>query len=311
MNRLLKAVLLILPGIFLMGATSVFGQLLPDTNKITHPFRSTFNINSPTTTMADRYGFEFHIRHRFGLIKADQTIIKDFLGTDLTANIQFSFAVPITSSLMVGVGRAKTNRAYDINVKQLLMQQTVDNKHPVAIAAYFDVAIQSGDFRNIAPNTFFSDSITPFENKFNHRLSYISQLLISRKFGNLMSLQISPAFIYRNLVPVGENNYSFAVPIGGVIRTTKSSSFIFEATWLYNYEPGNNLYPFFIGYEFGTTGHVFQIIAGTSAQMLQQDLYTTDPSNYDKTEFLLGFNIKRTFWSKKKIQRNAEKNLGL
>ncbi len=282
---------------------SAVAQLPEDENIITNTFRNTIHINIPTTTIPGRYGFEFQLRHRFGSIKTDRTVVTDFLGTDLNANIQFGFAFPVGNTTMFGLSRAKSGKTYTVLGKQVIMRQRVDNRYPVSLAIYADVGVNTAEFKNVAPNTYFEDSVTPFKNKFTHRLTYTTQLLVSRKFGERLSLQLSPAFIYLNLVPAGMVNYTMALPLSLAVKTGTYSSFLLEYAYVINYRTENKLYPVSLGYEFGTAGHVFQIIASSSASLLEGNLYTAEQCNYIKGEFFLGFNMKRTFWHKKKIKR--------
>ncbi|MBL7923880.1 MAG: hypothetical protein JNL88_06755 [Bacteroidia bacterium] len=268
-------------------------------------FRNSILINAPSTAVMNPNSFEFQIRHRFGLMQPDLQLIKDFLGTDLTANIQFRFAFPLGKKMMFGAGRAKYNKTYDVFVKRLILQQR-EGGPAFALALYGAGAIRSTEFKEVAPNTFFEDGTTPFKNKFNHRLQYTGMLLVSRNFNHLLTLQFSPAFVYRNLAEAGESNYSFAIPIGGSIRTGLSSSLIFEYAYLIRYETENKLHPLSIGIEFGTTGHTFQIIASSTTALTDAETYCSSPSDYDQGEFLLGFNLKRTFWHKKKIMRQQQ-----
>ena len=287
---------------------SAVAQLTENENIITHTFRNTIHINTPTTTIPSRYSFEFQLRHWFGNIKADRTIVTDFLGTDLSANIQFGFSFPVGNTTMFGVNRTKSGKTFTLLGKQMIMRQHADNRYPVSLAVYADVGIQTTEFKNVAPNTYFEDGVTPFENKFTHRLSYNTQLLISRKFGKHLALQLSPAFIYQNLVPAGRENFTTVLPVSGAVRTGMYSSLLFEYAYVINSHTENKLYPVSLGYEFGTTGHVFQIIASSSAGLLEGNIYTVEQYNYIKGEFFLGFNMKRTFWNKKKIKRLSRQN---
>ena len=267
-------------------------------------FRNTININFPTTTMIAPRSFEFQIRHRFGSLKPDKTVITDFLGFDATANIHFLFDMALGKKTMISVGRLKTDKTFELGIKRNFLNQVEDNSTPFSLSGYADVSIKTISFNKIPPNTFFEDSITPFKNKFTHRLHYVSQLLISKKFDNLLSLQLSPALIYRNLVAINESNLTFAIPLSGTIKTGLFTSILFEYAYLINYTTENNLHPISIGFEFGTAGHIFQLIASSTAGLSETEIYTSTPIDYSRGEFLLGFNIRRTFVKKPKTITN-------
>jgi hypothetical protein len=244
--------------------------------------------------------WEFHIRHRFGNIGLDSTIITNFLGTDLIANIHFGFVFSLGKNMYAACGRTKSGKTYDAEIKRLLFRQTDDNTMPVSIAAYLECAIMSDQFKPVPKYAYFGDGTTSFAYKFNHRFSYNSQLIISRNFSEKFAMQITPVLIYQNLTPVNTDNYTFALPISGVLRTSLSTSIIFEYAYRFNNKPSNNVYPASLAFEVGTVSHVFQIVLSSNNQLNEQGVYTSDPYNYLKGQYLLGFNLKRTFWYKKK-----------
>lgn len=297
----------IIPLILLISSKISQAQSLQELSSAPPAFRSSININTPTNTFIKKRSFEFQIRHRFGMITPDEAVIKDFLGMDLTANIQFAFQVPLGSKTMLGVSRTKSGKTYSMQIKRALMIQNESGTRPVSVSFYTAADANSNDFSKVQPNTYFSDGTTPFENKFDHRLSYNSQLIFSRRVHERISLQLSPGIIYRNLVSVREENLTGFIPLSGTVKSGTFSSFLFEYAYLINHITENNLHPVSIGYEFGTAGHVFQITVSSSPALNETELYTSTPCNYDKGEFYLGFNIRRVFWQKKKLQRDLLK----
>lgn len=263
-------------------------------------FRSIQLINMQTTEVIPQKGFDFSIRHRFGMIGADSSMYQQFLGLDLPANIRFGFAFPILKNLYVGAGRTKTGKTIDFEAKYLIFRQTEDNKMPLSIAAYFNMGIMTDKFPKVPNYAYFSDSITPFEYKFSHRLAYNIQVIIARKFSERISFQIAPVIIYKNYVPANAENLTFSIPVGGSIKTGLKSSVIFEYAYRFNNRPGNNDYPLSIAWESGTVGHTFQIVISSTSELLEQDAYTKKSFNYLKGNFALGFNMRRVFWYKKK-----------
>lgn len=259
-------------------------------------FRSTQLVNVQTTEVLSPGGFEFVITHRFGMIGTDKSIVKQFLGLDLPSNIRIGFALPLTERLYIGCGRTKHNKTVDAEGKYLLFRQTEDNEMPVSIAAYFNGAVGTDEFPDVPAGAYFSDSITPFSYKFPHRLSYNSQIIIGRKFTEKFSFQLAPVFIYKNLVNPGDDNYTIALPVSGIFKTGTNSSLIFEYAYRFNNRPAYNAYPLSIAWEFGTVGHIFQIVISSTNEIIEQDIYTKNSFNYLKGNFTLGFNIKRTFW---------------
>lgn len=263
-------------------------------------FANTQLINVQTTEMLPKGGWELKIQHRFGVIGTDSSIYHQFLGLDLPANIRLGLAFPISARWYWGIGRTKIDKTFDLESKFLVLKQAKNYGSPISMALYGNVMIRTDPFPSEPDNSFFADSTTAFEYKFNHKLSYNAQLIFSRKFGNRLSLQVAPVFIYENLVEVGRDNYTVALPISGRFRFGMlSSSIIFEyAPVLYN-TTDKFMDPLSIGVEFGTAGHVFQLMLSSTNYILEKNIYTRPSADYTKGEFSLGFNIKRTFWSRK------------
>jgi hypothetical protein len=286
----------------LSGFVQVSAQdlALEENGTVTDAFRSTILINAQTTTMSVPHSFDFTIRHRFGTFGFDRNGIRNFFGLDLVANIRFGFVVPLTVSTYIGAGRTKNGKMYDVEIKHLLFTQTQDNTIPVTAALYVNASINTDDFLPVPKYAYFADGSTDFNYKFNHRLTYNSQLIVSRKFGEKFSFQLNPSFVYKNLVPAGIENYTLVVPLGGAYKTGISSSVLIEYAYRFNNKPSGKLYPLSLAMEFGTVGHVFQLVVSSTQELLEQQQCSGEVSAYTNGKLLLGFNLKRTFWKKEK-----------
>ncbi|MCC7302613.1 MAG: hypothetical protein IT233_08225 [Bacteroidia bacterium] len=262
-------------------------------------FRGNTLINLQTTEGVSPRSFDFTIKHRFGGIGFDSSAWQQFFGLDLPANIRFGFGLPINSRLSVGAGRTKYGKTVDVEVKYVLLQQTEDGKRPVSLAAYFNTAIRTGKFPKVPEEAYYADSVTPFKYEFPHRFLYNTQLIVARKMSEKLSLQLVTGMVYRNLSEPGVDNHTIYAGLGGVFRYKENAAILFEYTWTANRQPSNDAYPLSLGWEFGTAGHVFQIVISSSSELLEQDLYTIDNLDYLKGKFTLGFNIKRTTWIQK------------
>lgn len=263
-------------------------------------FISTKLLNSQTTNVLPKGGWQLIIEHRFGIIGSDSTIYQEFLGFDLPANIRLGAAFPISDRWYWGFGRTKVDKTIDLESKYLLLRQTDDNRTPVSVAGYINIMLRTDPFPDEPPNSFFADSLTAFEYKFSHKLSYNTQLIVSRKFGDRLSLQVAPVLIYENLVEIGRENHTIALPVSGRYRFgLLNTSLIFEYAPVLTNKTNDFVNPISLGVEFGTAGHVFQLMVSSSNHILEKNLYTRPAGDYTDGEFSLGFNIKRTFWSKK------------
>ncbi len=263
-----------------------------------NPFKNKQLINAQTTVIPE--GFDFTIMHRFGKIGLNDEFYKQFLGFDLPANVRFSLSYKLSDRSYIGVGRTKVGKTVDIEGKYVFLKQTDNNSMPISVALYNNTGLNTDAYRGESPVAFFGDSISPFENKFVHRLSYNTQLIIARKFNDRISLQLSPTLVYKNLVEgMEESHHTFVLPFSGRYQYSFGSAILFEYAYKLNNTSEDNLdNPFSIGFEFGTAGHVFQVFLSNSYYIRETNIYTEEPYNfYDRpNEFVLGFNIRRVWW---------------
>jgi len=275
-------------------------QEMPTDDYVSNIFNNNLIVNAQTTETISKGSFEFRIQHRFSemdLNNFQESVLQNFLGFDGFANIRLSFAFALSDNLQIGIGRTKIGKVVDFDVKYRLLKQK-ETSTPISMTFYFDTGISTKDFSQIGPGDFFSDLKTPFKNKFAHRITYNTQLLLSKKFGEKLSLELNPTFIYKNLVPAGYNNFIVAVAFGGRYKTGFKSYIVFEFSPKFNNRKNNYTDPLSIGYEIGTAGHTFQVFLSNTNHILEQNMYFSQPFDYTNGKILIGFNIKRTFWNK-------------
>lgn len=255
-------------------------------------------INTQTTETVTKGSFEFRIQHRFGAFNVNdfnESVFDEFLGFDGSANIKFSFVYALTDNLQLGFGRSKINKVYDFEGKYRLLRQK-EFGNPLSISAYFSTGLSAVDFPEVGPNEFQDDLTTPFEYKFAHRFTYNGQILLSKKFGNYVSLELNPTVIYKTLVDPGVDNYVFGATFGGRIKIGLTSAVLFEYTTKFNDRKNDFHDPVSLGFEIGTAGHAFQFFVSNTNQIIEQRMYFSSPLDFTNGDLLLGFNIKRTFW---------------
>jgi hypothetical protein len=269
---------------------------------ITNVFNYGLVVNIQTTETVPKGAFELRIQHRFGaldLTEFKESIIDEFLGFDGSANIRFGFSFGISDRLQIGIGRTKINKVFDFEGKYKILKQKEMNGNPISATLYFNAAVSTSRFPEVGPNEFFEDLETPFDYKFSHRFTYNAQVLISKKIGENLSLELNPSILYKNLVIPGDKNLVFATSFGGRLKTGITSSIIFEFTKKFNNRNNNYTDPISLGYEIGTAGHSFQMFITTSNEITEQGMYFSQPLDYTEGQLLLGFNLKRTFWNGK------------
>ena len=141
------------------------------------------------------------------------------------------------------------------------------------------------------------ESINYFQS-FSHRVVYDLQLVIGRKFSDRFSLQVTPSWIHRNLVPFGQNNDLISLGLAARVQVSRTMALLLDMTAPFdsNYTTDNGYYmPLGIGFEFDTGGHVFQVNITNARGMIETDYIPNTRSNWADGEFRLGFTISRLF----------------
>ena len=286
MKKLLINFLLLL---FITG--SVFAQGTTKEKKkntpVSFPWDSELLIDNQTTLIPPAKTLECIIQHRFGMINKNG--FSDLFGLYAPgANIRIGINYTPVKKLTIGYGLTKKNMYSDFQVKWVLLQQTRSNSVPVAIAVFGDFAIDGRSNRSFGTTYKFID-----------RFSYFSQLIVSRKFSEWLSLEITGSFTHYNMVASKKNHDKIGVGVNGQIKFTPQSSVLFQydapLKIINNSKQSSGLSKanFAFGYQVETSGHSFQIYFTTANGILPQDIYLNNQNDWRKGDFMLGFTITR------------------
>lgn len=267
----------------------------PSRSKVKEIFYGTRCVNNHTVMQVGKKVLAYRISHRFGTLQKDQ--LYNFLGLDGPASISFMFDYGIRDNLMIGVGRDQLNKVYNGYVKYNILDQQ-DGGMPVTVAVYGKANIISARDEGAVINGF-----DRYKN-FAHRMSYVTQILIARKFGQRLALQVAPTYIHHNLVEASaDKNDIFAIAAMGQVKLRKRLGLSFE----YSYAFGNYAVPrttdpkglfnsASIGLDIVTGGHVFQLMLVNSVPINEAWSIPFTRQNILKGDIRLGFNISRNFW---------------
>ncbi|WP_433811659.1 DUF5777 family beta-barrel protein [Flavobacterium johnsoniae] len=247
--------------------------------KVTSAFKALKIVNLESTKLAAKGDLYFVVAHRFGSIKDG---FEGFYGLD-NANTQIKFIYGLTNGLNLSAARSEF--AYDFATKYMLFPQIKDG-FPVTIAG----------FNSLSINNTLKESLYP-KLQFKDRLTYVAQLLISRKFSEKLSLEIVPSFFHQNFVDdADQSNSQYAIGFGGRYKFAKRWSLNMDYAAHLNRAP-NSLYknPFSIGFDLETGGHVFQMHF-TSSQAIDEAGYLgRTTGDWTKGDIFFGFNLARVF----------------
>lgn len=251
----------------------------------TATFKSTRLINGHSIERMPGGQLDFRICHRFGPINSGAY---NLWGLD-QANMHLGFEYGITDWVMVGVGRGTYEKAYDGFLKFSLLRQSKGERNmPVSVSLFTSVA-----YATVKLN--LPGEVSPWD-----RMSYVTQLLVARKFNERFSFEINPTYVHRNMVTEEvDPNDSWAIGAGFRFKLTKRMSL--NAEYYYIIPPANDFRsvktynPLAIGVDIETGGHVFNIMVTNSLPIIEKGFIGETTDSWSNGGIRLGFNLSRVF----------------
>lgn len=224
------------------------------------------------------------IMHSFGIVTNG---VQDLFGLDGAANIRFGADYGVHDRLSIGVGRSRFDKLYDVRFKAKLLRQMKDNTPPVEVALKGDVGIMT------------------VENGFDvaDRLSYFASLMIARKFGERVSLQVTPMYSHFNTVFIErsggrileEENDHVALGLAGRVVLSRRLALQVEYMPVIGARSDGTTDALSVGLDIETGGHVFQLFFTTSQWLTEQHVIARNDDNFFDGDFRFGFNVNRVF----------------
>ena len=255
----------------------------PETEYATATFKSSRIITGHSVEQMKEGQLEFRISHRFGTLNSGfyNMYVLD------AGTIFLSTEYGVKDWLMIGLGRASLDKTFNGFIKTTLFRQAKGKKHfPVTITYLGTTFVNS------------SKDDPTLKNYFSNRLGYVNQLLIARKVTNALSLQLSPIYIHRNLVPtVYDQNDIFSCGIGGRYKITNRIAFTAEYYYVLRSKAAETKYynPLSFGFDIETGGHVFSFMLTNSFGMIENQYIANNTGRWSKGDIHFGFNISRSF----------------
>ncbi|MGX5855136.1 DUF5777 family beta-barrel protein [Dyadobacter jiangsuensis] len=255
---------------------------------VTATFKSTRVVNGQSVETMKKKHLDLRISHRFGKLNSGAY---QFFGLD-QATMRLGFEYGLTDDLMIGVGRSTSQKVYDFFGKYKLLKQSTGARNiPVSVTLFGGTGVATVDK----------------ERDFQDKLYYSAQVLVARKFGERLSLQLSPTYLYRTMPDVtGDEKVLFAVGIGGRFKLSKRVSL--NGEYFYTAREKNTVTaPYHDSMSFGvdieTGGHVFQLHFTNSLGMIEKQFIGETTGSWGKGDIHYGFNISRTFSFDKKNKK--------
>ncbi|MGY8952012.1 MAG: DUF5777 family beta-barrel protein [Flavobacteriales bacterium] len=254
-------------------------------------------VNIHSTEIVKRNALDFRVTHRFGNIGAESGGgVHTFYGLDNSSDIRISFDYGLTEKWQIGIGRSKYKEIVDLSTKYKLLVQK-EKKAPLTIVAFGAVSVTP----QRDPDSRYND--------WQNRLTYFTQVLFARKFGQRLSIELAPGVIHRNMVTkvldgngktLTDENTNFTLSAGARYMITKRVGIIVDYVHTFsefrsNFGPQNYYDPFGVGVEIETGGHVFHLTLTNAPAIIENAYMPETADSWAKGGIKLGFNISRVF----------------
>jgi len=280
----------------------------PEGKKPAKVFLAQRLINANTVEVLEKGHLEFKVVHNFGDIGGTFGGLKNAYGLDNSTDIKIAFTYGITKNLNVLVSRSKgagtsVLQLWELGFKYKFMQQIEnDPSHPVSVAAFVNGVISSQTAsKDSSREHYFTRSID--------RQSQTVQLMVARKFGKIISVQLNPTYVHTNYVVKDDVPNIFAM--GAAIRVPIYKKFVFIADYFHPFRSQTSIDSFKVkgidfydvlgvGLELVTPGHIFHVNFTNTTSILENRFIPRTTSSWGKGQYRWGFTVARNFVIRKK-----------
>lgn len=253
-----------------------------DSTQVHHAaFKGLKIVNFESTKLAAKRDLYLIVSHRFGSVKYG---FDDFFGLD-NAVTRIQFVYGISDVFNISISRSSYQKVYDLALKHRLKSQA-ENGFPVTVVGYIITSF----------NTSLDEEVIN-QVSTNNKLSYVLQILVSRKFNENFTLELAPSYLYEGYVfyePQDQSQYILG--LGGRYKLGKR--------WSINMDYGLHLNratespyknPLSIGVDIETGGHVFQLHFTNAQPMTESGFLSQGTGSWEDGDFYFGFNLTRIF----------------
>jgi len=286
-TRLFLVLLTLVQPIFLFAQNDLMNLLddkKPTTDYTTATFKTSRIVIGQSVENPAQGDMLFIITHHFGALN---TGYENLFGLK-QASIRLGAEYGLTKRIGFGLGLNTDRNTWDGFIKVKVLRQSKGARNmPVSLSIFGNTAIYTTKWE-----------VPERTNYFSSRISYAMQIILARKFGNSLSLQLTPSYVHRNMVAsYQDHNDVFSVGFGGRVKISERVSLNAEYHYLF---PGQikseKVYSSLsAGIDIETGGHVFQIFLTNSAGENEESYLTATRGSWSKGDIFLGFNITRIF----------------
>jgi hypothetical protein len=265
----------------LLGSSALFGQMqrerVQTNDSVEEVFWTPTLITQGTTENLAAGNLNVTIMHSFGI--ATERSLQTFFGIDNVQNVRLGLDYGISDRWSMGIGRSSLTNVYDLRTKIALLRQNTSGSVPLNLSVKGDIGVitqENGQSVKDDLNTFIS-------------------LIVSRKFNDTFSLQISPMYGSFNNVSYIDGNEVFGVGVGTEIHLSRRLALTAEYYPVFSDRPADTQNAFSMGLNIETGGHVFQLFFTSTEWHLEQFVMADNSNQFWAGDFRFGFNVNRIF----------------
>ncbi|MEO6883749.1 MAG: DUF5777 family beta-barrel protein [Bacteroidia bacterium] len=276
----------------------------PKNEKVESLFKTSSLIDLPTVATVKKGTMDFRIDHRFGNAgAASGGGFHTLYGLDNAEDIRFAFDFGLTDKLSIGIGRSRQFEGIDGNIKYRLLDQTINNHIPFSLAFCF-----RDTYCPQRSTTFYAGASNDVVQNWPDRFTYVSEMMLARKFGDRLSLEIVPTYVHLNYVLANVNtnngatneNDVYAIGGGGRYMLTKHFGIIADYYYIISKYRENNptlsyYNPLSVGIEIETGGHVFHLYFANASGIIESAFIPNTTDSWLNGGYKFGFSISRVF----------------
>ncbi|MCW9706340.1 DUF5777 family beta-barrel protein [Fodinibius salsisoli] len=234
-------------------------------------------VTQATTEHLAARNLNVTIMHSFGI--ATENPIRNFFGFDLVQNVRLGLDFGLTDRWSAGIGRSSQLNVVDLRTKYALLQQNTSDSKPVSISLKGGVGVVTQENRR----------------SFEDDLSTMVSAIISRKFSDAFSLQLSPMYGHFNRYEDIGSTDLFSVGVATSLHLSKRFALMAEYYPVLGDRPAGTKNAFSMGLNIETGGHVFQLFFTSTDWHLEQYVMADNTEQFWAGDFRFGFNVNRIF----------------
>ncbi len=260
---------------------------------------STTLVNSQSSATLKKRTLQFNVSARFGNVMSSSlnSSAHNAFGLDNVADMRLSADYGITDNITIGIGRSKYRELLDGSIKWRFLNQS--QKIPLSICAYVNAGYSA-----MPTSKLYEGTVKP-ATKEAHRLQYVSQLVLARRFNKHIYIQLMPTYVHRNFVKelVNTTNYAedsndlFSMGIGAHIKLSNCLAFV--ADYFYNFSKFQHDNPtaYFnalgVGLEAHKKGYFITLNITNNTAIMSSSFLPSTQDSWTKGQFKLGLSISK------------------